>query len=142
MGRRRRVVVGGAFDSARVTAGASMMTAALVATLLLSVHSSAAAGTLKVFVLAGQSNMEGHAEVATLNQTSGKPKNGTLLYQLTDPRTAKEFAPLWDKARNNWTVLDNVKAWTNEGGNAKQGGTQGVNGSVFPGVDGVDAHFG
>lgn len=130
------------FDSARVTAGASMMAAAFVATLLLSVHSSAAAGTLKVFVLAGQSNMEGHAEVATLNQTSGKPKNGTLLYQLTDPRTAKEFAPLWDKARNNWTVLDNVKAWTNEGGNAKQGGTQGVNGSVFPGVDGVDAHFG
>ena len=53
-----------------------------------------------------------------MNKTSGKPKNGTLLYQLTDPRTAKEFAPLWDKTKNNWTVLDNVKAWTNEGGNA------------------------
>ena len=30
---------------------------------------------LKVFLLAGQSNMEGHAEVATLNKTTGLPKN-------------------------------------------------------------------
>ena len=50
-----------------------------VAGLLLAPYATAA-GTLKVFVLAGQSNMEGHAEVATLNKTTGKPKNGTLLY--------------------------------------------------------------
>ena len=39
------------------------------------VSAVAAAGELKVFVLAGQSNMEGHAEVATLNKTTGLPKN-------------------------------------------------------------------
>jgi hypothetical protein len=35
-----------------------------------------AAGQLKVFIFAGQSNMEGQAEVATINKTSGKPYNG------------------------------------------------------------------
>jgi hypothetical protein len=68
---------------------------------------AAAAGTLKVFVLAGQSNMEGHAEVATLDKTTGKPLNGTLLYQTTDPRTMKEFGPL--RQGGSWKVLDNVK---------------------------------
>ena len=29
--------------------------------------------------------------------------NSTLTYQLTDPRTAAEFAPCWDKATKNWT---------------------------------------
>ena len=29
-------------------------------------------GTLKVYVLAGQSNMEGHAEVATIDPKTGK----------------------------------------------------------------------
>ena len=66
-----------------------------------------AAGTLKVFVLAGQSNMEGHAEVATLDPETGNPKNGTLLYQTTDPRTSAEFGPL--RQGDSWTVLDNVK---------------------------------
>jgi hypothetical protein len=79
---------------------------------------------LRVFVLAGQSNMEGQAEV---NKTCssvepgkcsavGAPMNGTLVYQLTDPRTAKEFAKCWDKAHNNWTVLPDVKIWFNEKG--------------------------
>ena len=80
--------------------------------------------TLKVFVLAGQSNMEGQAEI---NKTCtavepgkcaavGAPMNGTLVYQLSDPRTAKEFAPCWDAATNNWTVLPDVKLWFNEKG--------------------------
>jgi len=104
---------------------------------------TANAGTLKIFVLAGQSNMEGHAEVASINTTSGRVKNGTLLYQLSDPRTADEFAPLWDNAAKNWTVLDNVKVWTNEaGGGPHSPPFQGVNGSTLPGVDRVDAHFG
>ena len=44
---------------------------------------------IQVFILAGQSNMEGQAEVATKNKTTGKYLNGTLAYQLTDPRTAE-----------------------------------------------------
>ena len=53
--------------------------------------------------------MEGQAEVATVDKETGKPLNGTLKYQLTDPRTAAEFAPLWDKAKSNWTVLPEIK---------------------------------
>ena len=46
----------------------------------------------------------------------GAEMNGTLKYQLSDPRTAAEFAPCWDKAANNWTVLSDVKIWFNEKG--------------------------
>ena len=101
----------------------------------------AASPPLKVFILMGQSNMVGMAEVATVNKTSGRPLNGTLAYQLTDPRTAAQFAPLWDTPQNNWTVLQNVAMWYNEVGSlGKDGGM--VNGSKIPGVDGVDACFG
>ena len=41
----------------------------------------------------------------TCQVVNGSEVNGTLMYQLTDPRTAKEFAQCWDKAKNNWTVL-------------------------------------
>ena len=34
---------------------------------------------------------------------------GTLKYQLTDPRTAELFAQTWDNSTSNWTVLDDVK---------------------------------
>ena len=46
---------------------------------------SARAAELKIFLLAGQSNAEGQAEVATLNKTAGGHTylNGTLMYQLT-----------------------------------------------------------
>ena len=37
--------------------------------------------------------MEGQAEVASVDKETGKPLNGTLKYQLSDPRTAAEFAP-------------------------------------------------
>ena len=77
--------------------------------------------------------MEGQAEVATVDKETGKPLNGTLKYQLTDPRTAAEFAPLWDKATSNWTVLPEIKVWYNEAGK-----TLGTNTSKIPGVAGVD----
>ena len=77
--------------------------------------------------------MEGQAEVATVDKETGKPLNGTLKYQLTDPRTAAEFAPLWDRAKSNWTVLPEIKVWYNEAGK-----TLGTNTSKIPGVAGVD----
>ena len=46
-----------------------------------------------------------------LDKETGKPLNGTLKYQLSDPRTAAEFAPTWDTATNNWTVLPDIKVW-------------------------------
>ena len=49
---------------------------------------TANAGTLKIFVLAGQSNMEGHAEVASINTTSGRVKNGVFFSTLfINPKT-------------------------------------------------------
>jgi hypothetical protein len=48
-------------------------------------------GTVRVFVLAGQSNMEGHGEVATINTSTGRPLNGTLLYQLHDHELMTNF---------------------------------------------------
>jgi hypothetical protein len=94
------------------------------------------AQVVKIYVIAGQSNAEGHAEVASKNKTTGNYLNGTLAYQLSDPRTAALFSPLWDKTRNNWTVLSDVKIWYNE-----IGSQTGVNGSTIPSGPG-DAAFG
>jgi len=64
-------------------------------TLLVGADRAAAAGdTVKVFILAGQSNME------------GKAKNSLLDHQATDPKTAKLFAHLRDGDR--WAVRDDV----------------------------------
>ena len=99
---------------------------------------AANAAEVKVYMLAGQSNAEGQAEVATVNKSSPTKDyyNGTLAYQLKDPRTAAQFAPLWDNSRNNWTILDDVKVWYNE-----IGSQSGINGSVIPSGPG-DACFG
>jgi len=66
----------------------------LVALLGTSDQAWAAEGTVKVFLLAGQSNME------------GKAKNSLLDYQATDPKTAKLFAHLRDG--DKWAVRDDV----------------------------------
>ena len=110
----------------------------LCATAALALAAAAAGGELKIYLIAGQSNAEGQAEVATRNRTSptGAYLNGTLAYQLTDPRTAALFAPLWDAASNNWTVLPSVKVWYNEAQ-----GESGVNGSAIPSAPG-QATFG
>ena len=89
-----------------------------------------------MYLLAGQSNMEGQAEVATRNRTTGAYLNGTLAYQLTDPRTAAAFSPLWDAATQNWTVWEGVKVWYNE-----CPGVTGQNGSAIPSSPG-QATFG
>lgn len=87
----------------------------------------ARAAELRIFLLAGQSNAEGQAEVATKNATTGAFLNGTLAYQLSDPRTAAFFASLWDAGRGNWTVWPTAKVWYNE-----NGPQSGVNGSAIP----------
>jgi len=90
-------------------------------------------------VFAGQSNMEGQAEVNTINTTDPlhRPLNGTLRHQVTDLRTAQLFSQTWNKTSNHWAILNNVKIWFNEAGT-----TQGINGSVIPGKNNVDASFG
>ena len=61
---------------------------------------------LKVFILSGQSNMEGQA-VADLDGPDYNDGKGTLAQLLRDPAKAPRFAHLRD-ARGKWTVRDDV----------------------------------
>lgn len=65
--------------------------------------------TVKVFILAGQSNMEGHAVV----DLEGKDYNGgkgTLATLMRDPAKAAMFKHL-KAADGKWTVRDDVHMW-------------------------------
>jgi len=95
-------------------------------------ESSSAQNTVHVYVLAGQSNMEGHG-VINSTDADGNLKNGTLLYQLKDTRTKEEFEVLWDSCSNDWRTLPDVKVWFNEAGKE-----MGINGSQIPGINGQD----
>ena len=50
---------------------------------------------VKIYVLAGQSNMEGKGKGSDYDK-NGTLLNGTMLYLLKDPRTAAHFAKYWD----------------------------------------------
>ena len=87
---------------------------------------------IHIYVLAGQSNMVGHGLI-NATDTHGNQKNGTLLYQLSDPRTKDEFQILWDTSKNEWRTLEDVKIWFNQAGEET-----GENGSTIPGKNGED----
>ena len=61
---------------------------------------------VKVFILAGQSNMEGQG-VADLDGPDYNDGKGTLAYLLRDPAKAPRFAHLRDPY-GKWTVRDDV----------------------------------
>ncbi|MEQ9410061.1 MAG: sialate O-acetylesterase [Fuerstiella sp.] len=64
--------------------------------------------TVKVFILAGQSNMEGHGRVnADPKANDGK---GTLQWLLQNPETAARFRHLAD-ADGSWAARDDVQIW-------------------------------
>ncbi|MGE5293300.1 MAG: sialate O-acetylesterase [Solirubrobacterales bacterium] len=69
------------------------------------------AGTspIKVFILAGQSNMEGQG-VADLDGPDYNGGKGTLNYVMKDPANARLFAHLKDD-QGRWTVRDDVWVW-------------------------------
>jgi len=69
------------------------------------------AGTspVKVFILAGQSNMEGQG-VADLDGPDYNGGKGTLSYLMKDPAKASLFKHLRDD-RSRWTVRDDVWVW-------------------------------
>jgi len=65
-------------------------------------------GPLKVFILAGQSNMEGQGVIAAdPKRNEGK---GSLEYLVKDPATAERFKHLVDKD-GKWVVRDDVWIW-------------------------------
>ena len=67
-----------------------------------------AAGKVKVFILAGQSNMEGAGKVAAdPNRNEGK---GSLEYLVKDPATAARFKHTVD-AKGKWVVRKDVCIW-------------------------------
>ena len=69
----------------------------------------AQAAPVKVFILAGQSNMEGQA-VADLAGPDYNEGRGTLAALLNDPAKAPMLAHLKDD-QGNWTVRDDVWVW-------------------------------
>lgn len=66
---------------------------------------TAATEPVRVFILAGQSNMEGHGIVAADPKHNGG--KGSLEFLAKDPATAKRFAPLQDVA-GQWRKRDDV----------------------------------
>ena len=68
-----------------------------------------AQGKLKVFVLAGQSNMEGAGQIA-INPRSKNEGRGSLEYLVKDPKTAKKYAHTVN-ADGSWRVRDDVWIW-------------------------------
>jgi alpha-galactosidase len=64
-------------------------------------------GPVKVFILAGQSNMEGAGAIKGSARNGGK---GSLEYLVKDPRTAKQFAHTVDKD-GKWVIRDDVWIW-------------------------------
>ena len=64
---------------------------------------------VQVFILAGQSNMQGQGEIKPKpNSTNGG--KGTLEYLVKDPATAARFKHVVD-ASGNWVVRDDVWIW-------------------------------
>ena len=77
----------------------------LVATLAASHPVTAATKPVRVFILAGQSNMEGAGQIkADPKRNGGK---GSLEFLVKDAATAKHFAPLVDSA-GQWRTRDDV----------------------------------
>ena len=77
----------------------------LLVTLAASPSTWAAAKPVRVFILAGQSNMEGAGQIkADPKRNGGK---GSLEFLVKDAATAKHFAPLVDSA-GQWRTRDDV----------------------------------
>ena len=77
----------------------------LAVTLMASLAASAQTKPVRVFILAGQSNMEGQGFIAADPKRNGG--KGSLEFLVKDAATAKHFAPLQDAA-GQWRRRDDV----------------------------------
>lgn len=68
-------------------------------------QTATASAPVKVFILAGQSNMEGHGFIAADPKRNGG--KGSLEFLVKDPATAQSFAHLADE-NGNWRTRDDV----------------------------------
>ncbi len=90
--------------------GSTAVVAALAALVLVGAAWAGQAGKspVKVFILAGQSNMEGQGKIKMdTNRNEGK---GTLEYLVKNPATAPRYKHIIDK-RGHWVVRDDVWIW-------------------------------
>lgn len=69
---------------------------------------SLAADTVKVFILAGQSNMQGHGKVAA--EARANEGKGSLEWLTKNSETAPRFKHLID-SDGNWVTRDDVQIW-------------------------------
>lgn len=77
----------------------------LLFAVLSTAHAASPAGPVKVFILAGQSNMEGQGFIAADPKRNGG--KGSLEFLAKDDATKAKFAPLLDAA-GKWRVRDDV----------------------------------
>lgn len=70
---------------------------------------------LKVFLMVGQSNMEGHGFVDTTD-ANGSLMNGTLRWLVHDPQTASEFADFLAPG-GGWVIRDDIIVATTDQNN-------------------------
>src|SRR4051812_47579414 len=77
----------------------------LLAAFPLRARSAPKPGPVKVFILAGQSNMEGQGVIAADPKRNGG--KGSLEYLIKDPATADRFKHLVD-AQGKWIARDDV----------------------------------
>ena len=92
-----------------IRAGVSVTAIALVSIITAPVVADQAKkGPLKVFILAGQSNMEGQGKIASEPKSNGG--KGSLEYLVKNPATAARFKHLVDKD-GKWIVRDDVWIW-------------------------------
>lgn len=82
-----------------------MMLIALIGSSQIALADPPGSGPVHVFILAGQSNMEGAGAIKGNNRNGGQ---GSLEYLVKDPKTARQFAHLVDK-NGEWRVRDD--AW-------------------------------
>jgi len=93
---------------------------------------------IQVFVLAGQSNMEGQAVVDLDHEKHYNGGRGTLARLLDDPEQATRFRHLRD-ASGSWTERDDVHVWYRAGKDARlKAGKLSIGYAVYPGKH----HFG
>lgn len=88
-----------------------VMSLSTFAVLLLATSATAAQikkGPVKVFILAGQSNMEGQGKIASEPKSNGG--KGSLEYLVKGPTTAARFKHLVDKD-GKWIVRNDVWIW-------------------------------
>ena len=97
--------------------------------------------TFKVFLLAGQSNMEGQAVVAMDHPEHYNGGRGNLVNVMKDPKLAKRMSHLRESKRDadgDWTVRDDAFCWYRTDRGELKAGPLSIGFAGYPGRD----HFG